>query len=67
MSGCARMDYRVTADGRVYLLEANSNPNLAADEDLARSAASAGIDYGDLLQRIVNLGMAYQAEWRHYE
>lgn len=67
MSGCARMDYRVTADGLVYLLEANSNPNLAADEDLARSAASAGIDYGDLLQRIVNLGMAYQAEWRHYE
>ena len=67
MSGCARMDYRVTADGRAYLLEANSNPNLAADEDLARSAASAGIDYGDLLQRIVNLGMAYQAEWRHYE
>lgn len=67
MSGLARMDYRITADGQVYLLEANSNPNLAADEDLARSAANAGIDYADLLQRILNLGMSYQAEWRHYE
>src|SRR5690606_27647122 len=28
LSGCARMDFRVTPDGQCYVLEANANPNL---------------------------------------
>ena len=28
---CARMDFRVTESGEVYVLEANANPNLEAD------------------------------------
>jgi D-alanine-D-alanine ligase len=59
LSGYARIDLRLTAEGEVYVLEANPNPQLARGEDLADSAAAAGIEYGPLLQRIVNLGLAW--------
>ena len=64
LSGYARMDFRLRADGEVFLLEANANPCLAADDDFARSADSAGLDYPALLTRILTLGLSYQAEWR---
>src|ERR1044071_1910318 len=35
LSGYARMDFRVTPQGQVYVLEANANPNLEAAEDFA--------------------------------
>ena len=57
LSGYARIDLRVDAQGQVFVLEANPNPALASDEDFADSAARAGIEYGPLLQRIVNLGL----------
>jgi D-alanine-D-alanine ligase len=66
LSGCARMDFRVTGDGQVYVLEANANPNLEADEDFAQSARAAGVAYDDLLGRLMALGMSYQAEWRAF-
>jgi D-alanine-D-alanine ligase len=66
LSGCARMDFRVTADGQVYVLEANANPNLEAEEDFAKSARAAGVEYDDLLDRLMALGMSYQAEWRAF-
>lgn len=64
MSGYARMDLRMAPDGRVYVLEANPNPNLEYGEDLAESAETAGISYEALLQRILNLATRYQAAWR---
>ncbi|HTY51121.1 MAG TPA: hypothetical protein VMB48_15645 [Steroidobacteraceae bacterium] len=64
MSGYARMDFRVTAAGEVYVLEANANPNLTATEDFAESARAAGQDYGQLLERLMHLGLTYQAQWR---
>lgn len=64
MSGYARLDFRLTADGQLYVLEANPNPNLAYGEDFAESAETAGISYESLLQRIVNLGTSYQVEWK---
>ena len=66
LSGFARMDFRVTKDGQVYVLEANANPNLEAEEDFAESARAAGIPYDDLLGRLMALGLSYQAEWRAY-
>jgi D-alanine-D-alanine ligase len=59
LSGYARLDYRVTPDGRAYLLEANPNPQIARDEDFADSAAHCGVSYEQLLQKIVTLGMRY--------
>jgi D-alanine-D-alanine ligase len=67
LSGYARIDLRLAADGRVYVLEANPNPDLKANEDFAESANAAGIAYPELLQRILNLGMGYPAEWKRSE
>lgn len=64
LSGYARMDLRMTEGGDVYLLEANPNPQIGYGEDFAESAEVGGIDYGPLLQRIMNLGMRYRAEWK---
>jgi D-alanine-D-alanine ligase len=67
MSGFARMDFRMREDGRVYLLEANANPDVAYGEDFAASASVTGIDYPSLIARIVNLGIGYMPEWRTFE
>ncbi len=64
LSGYARMDLRLAPDGQVYVLEANPNPDLKYGEDFSESAHSAGVKYPALLQRIVQLGLAYQAEWK---
>ncbi|MFY9608713.1 MAG: D-alanine--D-alanine ligase [Blastocatellia bacterium] len=60
LSGYARLDYRLTEDGRVFLLEANPNAQIARDEDFADSAAHAGVKYEALLQKLINLGMSYE-------
>lgn len=60
LSGYARIDLRLTDDGKVYLLEANPNPQLAYGEDFAESAEHAKIDYETLLQKILNLGLSYR-------
>jgi len=64
MSGYARMDFRVTPQGQVYVLEANANPNLEMAEDFAESARAAGTAYGELLERLMDLGLKYRAQWR---
>lgn len=58
LKGYARIDMRMTADGQVYVLEANPNPQLARGEDFAESARAVGISYERLVQRIMNLGFS---------
>ena len=60
LSGYARLDYRLTDDGHLYLLEANPNPQIAFGEDFADSAQHSGIDYEALLQKIMTLGLSYR-------
>ncbi len=64
LTGYARMDLRLSPDGTPYLIEANPNPNLSYGEDFAESAHFAGIEYEELIQRILNLGLRYRAAWR---
>ena len=64
LSGYARMDLRMTPEGKVYVLEANPNPNLSFGEDFSESAEKAGISYESLLQKIINLGIRYKAAWQ---
>ncbi len=64
MSGYGRMDLRVTDDGKVYVLEANANPNIEYGEDFAESAEKAGVGYGELLEKIMSLGLRYRAAWK---
>ncbi len=59
LSGYARLDYRLTESGDAYLLEANPNPQIAKDEDFARSAAHVGISYPELIDQLLRLGMRY--------
>lgn len=58
MRGYGRIDLRRTPKGEYVLIEANPNPTITRDEDFALSAKSAGISYGDLLQKIVDHGLS---------
>jgi D-alanine-D-alanine ligase len=64
LSGYARMDFRLTPEGKFYVLEANPNPNLAQGEEFAGSAAHIGVGYGELIQQIIQLGLQYRAAWK---
>jgi D-alanine-D-alanine ligase len=57
LNGYARLDYRLSADGQLWFLEANPNPEIAMSEEFASAARQAGMEYPELLQRIVNLGL----------
>ncbi len=52
-----RIDLRLTAAGEVVFIEANPNPNLAADEDLAEAAKKAGLDHAALIDRIIKTAL----------
>jgi D-alanine-D-alanine ligase len=62
LSGYARVDLRLDADGDVWVLEANPNPQIARGEDFAASAEKVGLSYETVLQRIINLGLRWQPE-----
>ena len=58
IDGYARIDLRVTPENKIYFIEANPNPVLAAEEDFAQSALKAGLEYPRLIERIVRFGMS---------
>jgi D-alanine-D-alanine ligase len=60
LSGYARIDFRMDATGKAYVIEANANPQLAEDEDFAKSAKLANVSYSMLLERIMTLGVQWQ-------
>jgi D-alanine-D-alanine ligase len=62
LNGYARIDLRMDDEGRVFVIEANPNPNLAYGEDFAESAETAGISYERLLERIMTLGIRWEPE-----
>ncbi|MFT6831795.1 MAG: D-alanine-D-alanine ligase [Planctomycetota bacterium] len=64
LSGYTRIDMRMGADGRVWILEANPNPDLCFGEDFAESFQTLGYDHSGLVQKIVNLGLRYEAPWK---
>ena len=57
LDGYARIDFRLSADGTPYFLEANPNPEIAEGQEFALSAKHDGIKYPDLLHRILALGI----------
>jgi D-alanine-D-alanine ligase len=58
LDGYARIDFRLTADGTPYFIEANPNPEIAMSEEFAAAAKHDGLDYSDLLHRILALGIS---------
>ena len=64
LSGYARLDLRLQADGSFFFLEANPNPDITYGEDFADSAEAAGLSYEELIERILRLGRSYAAGWK---
>ena len=62
LTGYARIDLRLDEAGKVYVLEANPNPQIAYGEDFAESAEHAGMKYEALLDRILALGLQWRPE-----
>ena len=58
LDGYARIDFRLSAEGVPYYIEANPNPEIARIEEFASAAKLDGLDYPDLLQRILALGIS---------
>ncbi len=57
LSGYARIDYRLRDDGALFFLEANPNPEIAPEEEFASAAAATGLEYEELLQKLLHLGL----------
>lgn len=56
LSGLARIDFRISEkDGEIFFLEANPNPNIAKNEDVADSAKARGWSYPQLIQSLLEL------------
>jgi D-alanine-D-alanine ligase len=52
-----RIDLRMSAGGEIYVIEVNASCYLERTSELAMSALAAGIEYEDLLERIVQLAL----------
>jgi D-alanine-D-alanine ligase len=57
LDGYARIDFRLSPDGTPYFIEANPNPEIAKSQEFATAARHDGLDYPDLLHRILALGI----------
>ena len=57
MRGFGRIDLRLTDQSRLVVVEANPNPEIAQGEDLAEAAAKIGLDYPELIDRVITLGL----------
>lgn len=62
LSGYARIDLRMDQSGRVFVIEANPNPQIGYGEDFAESAEWAGVSYEDLMQQILLAGLRWRPE-----
>lgn len=54
LGGYARVDFRVDASGRPWILEVNSNPCLSPDAGLAAALAQTGISFPEAVRRILD-------------
>lgn len=58
LRGCARIDFRMTEDGSLFCLEANTLPGMTQTSLIPQAAASAGITFPELCERIAMLATA---------
>lgn len=55
LSGCARIDFRMTPTGDFYCLEANTLPGMTETSLIPQAAAAAGVSFPELCDRIAQL------------
>jgi D-alanine-D-alanine ligase len=58
--GYARIDFRLSPDGYHFFLEANTLPGLTSGSLVPRAARAAGIDYPELVDKILQLALPQQ-------
>lgn len=52
-----RIDLRLTEDNKVTIIEANPNPDIAFGEEVAEAAHAGGMEYEQMIERIVKLAL----------
>jgi D-alanine-D-alanine ligase len=57
-TGYGRVDMRIDAEGRPWILEVNANPDIAPDAGLARMARTVGIDYAQMIRTLCSEAIA---------
>jgi len=57
LDGYARIDFRLSADGVPYFLEANANPDIAESEEFAQAAKHDKLTFRKMLNRILALAL----------
>ncbi len=55
IEGYGRIDLRIKENGEIYFIEANPNPSIAKNDDFAMSANKGGMDFDDLIAKVVSL------------
>lgn len=55
--GYARVDLRVDKAGRIFVLEANPNPDISPGSGAVRQAAAAGMDYTRFIDKIASFAL----------
>ena len=58
LQGIARVDFRLGLDGVGYILEANTVPGLTETSLVPMAGRAAGIDFADLMERVVQGALA---------
>lgn len=61
LTGYARVDFRIAPDGRVYIIDVNTNPCLHEDAGFAAAAEQAGFHYGSIIERIARAALRQPA------
>ena len=61
LSGYSRADFILGPDDSLTILEVNTLPGMTATSLVPREARTVGLDFGQLLERLIELGMAGQA------
>jgi D-alanine-D-alanine ligase len=54
LKGYARVDFRMNGEGRLYVIDVNTNPCISPDAGFMAMAVRAGLTPADVIERIVN-------------
>jgi len=60
--GYGRVDFRLSADGRLFCLEVNTLPGMTQTSLVPKAAKAAGIEFPELVDRIVKLALQRQRQ-----